>query len=412
MASALAWARPSALPRLCLGLAFGLALGPAFVPDLFGEVRLVEGEVHGHQSPPEVLGWALAQPLCGEFDDRVGDVLGNVPQRGGQCLQYGTDVRITRVRDGRQGGQRQVLGGLGRVGDDGHVVRAHDDRPDAEGGHVGGPAGDRQTGPLRGGPVLADDQQDGRQPVLRPQVGDVVGPARRLGRVLPTLRLDGEEEGAVLSAVQPQEGVDAALDRPRLGEVVRQDDRLDGVREGRPSTSFRRLKRWRSCRKMWCIASCGGLTMKFLGVWCREGPSGAAGAAGAGFGSAEGAVADVAVLEGCRGSPGPGAERGRGGSRSVRRWARRAAGRCRGSWGRVEVRTRWTASGVRSRSSQATTPGARCSVSAADRPGWLQEIVRVTILPASSRSRSRRRQPWVSSSRSPPAIRHAPRGSA
>ncbi len=63
----------------------------------------------------------------------------------------------------------------------------------------------------------------------------------------------------------------------------------------------------------------------------------------------------------------PGARKGgRGGSRSARRWARSAAGRWRGSGGRPVVRARWTASGVRSRSSQAATPGTRCSASVAE----------------------------------------------
>ena len=70
----------------------GAAPGAAFVPDLFGDVGLVEGEVHGHQGPPEIAGRAVAQALCSEFDDRVGDVLGNVPQCARQGFQYGTEL--------------------------------------------------------------------------------------------------------------------------------------------------------------------------------------------------------------------------------------------------------------------------------------------------------------------------------
>ena len=57
-----------------VGAALGTALGAAFIPDFLGNDRLVEGQVHGHQVPPELQGRSLLQPLGGEFDDRVGDV--------------------------------------------------------------------------------------------------------------------------------------------------------------------------------------------------------------------------------------------------------------------------------------------------------------------------------------------------
>ncbi|MFD8521833.1 hypothetical protein ACFV2D_17685 [Streptomyces capillispiralis] len=43
----------------CLGAGFGAGFGA----DLLDEVGLSEGEVHGHQVPPDVLGRVLAQAL-------------------------------------------------------------------------------------------------------------------------------------------------------------------------------------------------------------------------------------------------------------------------------------------------------------------------------------------------------------
>ncbi len=199
----------------------GTALGAAFVSDFFGHEGLVERRVHGHQVPPLLCGLAVAEALCSEFDDGVGDGFGDVAQCGGERFQYGTDVRIVGVCDGGEGGECEVLAGFGDVGDDGHVVGSGDEWVEGEGGPLGEADSDGGGGPSGGGVVLADDEEeDGQGAVSVVEVADVVGPAGGFAGVLLSLGFDGEEEGAVVLGVDAQEGVDTAFDGAVLGEVV------------------------------------------------------------------------------------------------------------------------------------------------------------------------------------------------
>jgi hypothetical protein len=85
--------------------------------------------------------------------------------------------------------------------------------------------------PSGGGAVLADDREDGRQPVLGVEMGEVVGPARRLVRVLFALGLDGEDVVLRAGGLEAQHGVDAPFQRIDLGDVGREQFAGDGVGE-------------------------------------------------------------------------------------------------------------------------------------------------------------------------------------
>lgn len=106
----------------------------------------------------------------------------------------------------------------GRVGDGRDVVRAQDEGTEGEGAPLAGADGDRLGGPCCGRLVLAGDEQNGRDAVLRIKVGDVVGPTGGLVRILLALSLDDQEVALAGGRVQPQTGVDPSLQRFDLGE--------------------------------------------------------------------------------------------------------------------------------------------------------------------------------------------------
>src|SRR5690606_14754272 len=122
-------------------LPFGPSLLATLLSELLRGLRLEEGEVDGHEVPPEIRGPGRAEALFREFDEGAGGglVVGRQAfQRLCQRVQYGIGFRFATVKSGREDRERNVPGRFVRTVDHRHVIGPQNQRPQGEGGPLTG----------------------------------------------------------------------------------------------------------------------------------------------------------------------------------------------------------------------------------------------------------------------------------